>query len=161
MKLVELAKTCSAYPEQYEGLTECGKHVYVRHRHGYAQIGCGPTLDDAIGPYRDEDPGELLTEWEDDFGSGWLPPGRLPLLLADAGLELSEQVARQVAEFSAPAVAEENEEARQKVVAFLSEHTVPDPERPGVLRITEPFPVKEEEERAAMTVVRNQQEETA
>ena len=39
----------------------------------------------------------------------------------------------------APAVAGENEEARQKVVAFLNEHTEPDPERPGLLRITGPF----------------------
>ena len=139
MKLVELTKTCSAYPEQYEGLTECGKHIYIRHRHGYARIGCGPTLSDAIGPYRDEDPGELLAAWEDDFESGWLPPGRLPLLLFAAGLDLSERVAGQVREWTAPAVAEENEEARQKVVAFLNEHTEPDPERPGLLRITGPF----------------------
>ena len=102
MKLVELTKTCSAYPEQYEGLTECGKHVYIRHRHGYARIGCGPTLSDAIGPYRDEDPGELLAAWEDDFESGWLPPGRLPLLLFAAGLDLSERVAGQVREWTAP-----------------------------------------------------------
>lgn len=159
MKLVELTKTCSAYPEQYEGLTECGKHIYIRHRYGWTQVGCGPTMSDAIGPYRDEDPGELLTQWEDDCESGWLPPGRLPLLLAAAGLDLSEYVAGQVREWTAPAVAEENEEARQKVVAFLNEHTEPDPERPGLLRITGPFPSGEEEVERAAAVVRNQEEE--
>ena len=138
MKLVELVKTCASYPEQYEGRTECGKHVYIRHRHGHAQIGCGPPLDDAIGPYRDEDPGELLSAWDDIVESGWLPTGRLPLLLADAGLELGDAVAVQVQEWTAPAVAEENEEARQEVVAFLNEHTEPDPERPGLLKITGP-----------------------
>ena len=73
------------------------------------------------------------------MSQGWLPPGRLPLLLAAAGLDLKRVRSRTSEGVDGPAVAEGKQEARQKVVAFLNEHTEPDPERPGLLRITGPF----------------------
>lgn len=30
----DLIKTCSAYPSQWEGITKCGKDIYIRYRWG-------------------------------------------------------------------------------------------------------------------------------
>lgn len=44
----ELEKTCEACPAQWEGITRDGRHVYVRYRYGWLQVGFGESLDDAI-----------------------------------------------------------------------------------------------------------------
>lgn len=36
--LIELRETCGACPTQWEGKTACGKHFYLRYRHGRLQI---------------------------------------------------------------------------------------------------------------------------
>ena len=46
--VVELEQTCRACPAQWEGRTADGRHVYVRYRFGWLQVGVGATLEDAI-----------------------------------------------------------------------------------------------------------------
>lgn len=84
MRVVEIKQTCGSCPEQWEGLLEDGRHVYVRVRHYRARVGVGVTLDSAIA-----DQGvswQLATDHV-----GWEGLG---LLLSLAGLILTADTAR-------------------------------------------------------------------
>jgi hypothetical protein len=48
LKVVEIERTCQAFPSQWEGKTDDGRFVYVRFRWGLLRIGVGATLDLAI-----------------------------------------------------------------------------------------------------------------
>lgn len=85
LKLASLTQTCPACPEQYEGRTEDGRHVYIRHRHGHGYVGVGDTLGDAVSG------SELLAEWEGDDGMIPEPLG-LDGVLRLAGLSFNSAV---------------------------------------------------------------------
>jgi hypothetical protein len=46
--VTEVRQTCGSCPSQWEGRTDDGRHVYVRYRWGWLQVGLGATLDDAV-----------------------------------------------------------------------------------------------------------------
>lgn len=51
MRVVEVTKTCEACPAQWEGVTDDGRSVYVRYRHGYLLVTAsapGGSMDEAI-----------------------------------------------------------------------------------------------------------------
>jgi hypothetical protein len=60
----ELEKTCDACPSQWEGKTIDGRHVYVRYRWGWLQVGFGPSLDAAVD---DDTIGKQLGDSFDGF----------------------------------------------------------------------------------------------
>lgn len=43
-KVKFMEKTCNACPSQWEGMTECGKHIYIRYRS--SQFFCGISADE-------------------------------------------------------------------------------------------------------------------
>lgn len=47
-RVVTLAKTCGAFPAQWDGELDDGRVVYVRYRHGWLSIGAGATEDEAV-----------------------------------------------------------------------------------------------------------------
>jgi hypothetical protein len=50
--LRDLAQTSSRCPSQWEGVTDSGKPVYIRYRHGRLTVQFGPVggdVDDALG----------------------------------------------------------------------------------------------------------------
>ena len=46
--VTEIVQTCGACPSQWEGKTADGRHVYVRYRYGFLQVGIGATLDETV-----------------------------------------------------------------------------------------------------------------
>lgn len=87
--LRSLVRTCGACPEQWEGETLDGQHVYLRHRHGAGRLSIGPTLDDAVDAgWWPGGRGRVLLEWIDDEHDGELRPGALPYVLDAAGFIL-------------------------------------------------------------------------
>jgi hypothetical protein len=60
-RITKLKMTCSACPSQWEGMTEDGRHVYVRYRWGHLSACVGPTIDAAIWPTEDNG-GEILLD---------------------------------------------------------------------------------------------------
>lgn len=47
-KLKALQRTCEAFPAQWEGVTYCGKFVYIRYRWGCLQLSVGDTEGGAV-----------------------------------------------------------------------------------------------------------------
>lgn len=43
-----LKQTCFAAPEQYEGVLDDGRIIYIRERHRRFRVGLGATLEEAI-----------------------------------------------------------------------------------------------------------------
>ncbi len=63
MNLIQLRRTCYASPSQWEGITEDGRHIYIRYRWGRLMMGLGQTPDQAVS-----NAGNLLhTQIGDDF----------------------------------------------------------------------------------------------
>lgn len=86
--------TCGACPEQYEGLLEDGRALYIRFRHSRGAVSVGSTLDDAVTadwPGFKSD-GRALLRFVDDehVDAGMLPDGALGELLYQAGLDLGD-----------------------------------------------------------------------
>ncbi len=48
MIIKNLVQTCDACPSHWEGITEDGKAVYIRHRWGILSYGIGKDLDEAV-----------------------------------------------------------------------------------------------------------------
>jgi hypothetical protein len=46
-------QTCSACPTQYEGTVEDGRIFYFRYRGGWASLGLGSTIDEAVTDRRE------------------------------------------------------------------------------------------------------------
>lgn len=75
-KIVELDQTCGAYPSQWEGKLDDGRHVYIRYRGGHGVVGIGKTADEAVDHTIDGDslPAHARPfTWSDLLGD----PGRL------------------------------------------------------------------------------------
>jgi hypothetical protein len=49
MKILNMYRTCTACPSQWEGKLDNGNYIYIRYRWGNLFIGEGKTLDEAIG----------------------------------------------------------------------------------------------------------------
>ena len=91
-RLIELDQTCGACPEQYEGKLADGRHIYLRHRHGWGHLSVGSTVDDAIcaGWAFKRNDGRTLLEWRDDEWDGCLRPGALAHIFYLAGIDFSD-----------------------------------------------------------------------
>ena len=47
-KVKSIEKTCNACPSQWEGLTEDGKYIYIRYRHGEFSAAVDSDEDSAV-----------------------------------------------------------------------------------------------------------------
>lgn len=52
-RVVEVTKTTTACPAQWEGKLEDGCFLYIRFRHGRLYVGCGRTMEVAVWPEGD------------------------------------------------------------------------------------------------------------
>jgi hypothetical protein len=58
LKILEIRRTCFAYPSQWEAKTESGC-VYIKFRGGTLAVRSGSTIEDAMA-------GPTIFEWHDD-----------------------------------------------------------------------------------------------
>jgi hypothetical protein len=76
VKVIEIRRTCFAYPSQWEGKTESG-YVYIRFRGGNLAVRSGSTLEEAVA-------GPAIFEWHeaDEYG-GFMEYDELRKITAD------------------------------------------------------------------------------
>jgi hypothetical protein len=76
VKVIEIRRTCFAYPSQWEGKTKSG-YIYIRFRHGTLDVRSGSAIKDAVA-------GPTIFEWHDDdeYG-GWMEYDELRKITAE------------------------------------------------------------------------------
>ena len=81
--VVEIKRTCSACPSQWEGILDDGRSIYVRYRWGNITAGIGDTLDEAI---RNK---SIYFSYGDEF-DGYITDREMVKLLKKQGVKVKE-----------------------------------------------------------------------
>jgi hypothetical protein len=85
VKITEIARTCFAYPSQWEGKADSG-YVYIRFRHGHLDVRFGSSGEDAVA-------GQTIFQWHDpDESNGFMEYDELRRITAGVLILPDEEI---------------------------------------------------------------------